>query len=97
MADSGFTVHVPALHELRTRLTDLGGRAGSLSDLLAGVAADTGRPDSDRMGRLGPTDAAALAGRLRDGLHTDGGHVRDCATSYLSLDQAGAQRFGGVL
>src|SRR5690606_20570113 len=48
----GFQVDIAELRGFSRRLMRLATGAGSVADALAGVTADTGRADSDEMGRL---------------------------------------------
>ncbi|RKT55485.1 hypothetical protein [Saccharothrix australiensis] len=97
MSDAnGFTVHLPALRELSGRLVDLAGRAGQQGDALAGVTADTGRPDSDEAGRLCPAGAAELVRLLRDALTDDSGQVEQCVAGYADVDQGEARSLLGI-
>lgn len=88
---------MPTLHDLSAQLVELAGHAGTLRDAISGVFPDTGRGDSDRAGQLGPKDAAAFVDWLGDVLHTDHGHVYQCATTYSDLDADNARMLGGLL
>jgi len=85
-------VDVSRLPELAQKLTDLAGEMRQLSSGLAGVVADTGRDDSDQMGRLGPAGIGSVVELLHTAVTTDSDSVRACAIDYAECDMRVAER-----
>jgi hypothetical protein len=93
----GFTCDLSALRQLTGQLSEHAGEAASLADTLGAITADTGRPDSDEMGRIGPGTVAELVGTLRGQLTDDSGAVDACAVLYGETDEGNNQRFSTLL
>lgn len=91
-APEEFGVDVARLDELGGQLDGLADDVSALADVLAGVTADTGRSDSDEMGRLGPTDAAELLRGLDTALRGTSGGVKTCVMDYAGTDTAAQRR-----
>ncbi|OLF19302.1 hypothetical protein [Actinophytocola xanthii] len=94
---NGFECDLSVLRQLTGQLTEHGGAAGSVADSLGAVTADTGRPDSDEMGRIGPGAVADLVAKLRDQLVDDSGGVDACAVLYQETDEGLDRRFTTLL
>ncbi len=84
--NSGFSVDVDELRSFSGVLARLAERAKALAATLAGVTADTGRPDSDQMGRLGPTDASEVIGGICDEMTDDTALIARRADLYEEID-----------
>jgi hypothetical protein len=93
----GFRCDLSALRQLTGQLAGHAGEAASLADSLGAITADTSRPDSDEMGRIGPGAVAELVGRLRGQLTDDSGAVDACAVLYGETDEGNNRRFSALL
>jgi hypothetical protein len=91
--NDGFACDLSALRQLIGQLGEHAGAAGSLSETLGSITANTGRPDSDEMGRIGPGAAADLLGALRGELTDDSGKVDACAALYSTIEGGNRSRF----
>src|SRR4051794_37687075 len=85
-------VDISRLPELAQKLTDLADEMRRLFGGLASVVADTGRDDSDRMGRLGPAGIGSVVEFLHIAVATDSDSVRACSTDYAGSDTRVAER-----
>jgi hypothetical protein len=85
-------VAVGRLPELAQKLTDLAAEMRQLASGLAAVVADTGRDDSDQMGRLGPAGIGSVVELVHGAVTTDTDNVRVCATDYAESDLRAAGR-----
>jgi len=88
-------VDVSRLPELTRKLAELAGEMRRLSNALAGVVADTGRDDSDQMGRLGPAGIGSVVELLHTAVSSDSDSVQACAVDYAAADGRVAERLRG--
>lgn len=92
----GFECDPVALTALSGQLTGHAGQAEALTTTLGGITADTGRSDSDEMGRIGPGAVAELLGRMRTELDDDSGQVTATAAEYVLTDQGRRDVFSRI-
>ncbi|HEY8451487.1 MAG: hypothetical protein FWJ70_03180 [Micromonosporaceae bacterium] len=86
---------IAELRGFSRRLMRLATEAGSVADALAGVTADTGRADSDEMGRLAGLDAHDLLRQLSSRLVDDGKLIAVNAARYEAADAESSTMLGG--
>jgi hypothetical protein len=89
----GFHVEVSDLRAFGGQLDGLSSRANKLAETLAGITADTGRGDSDQMGRNGPHDASESVKEVGAEIHDDSGLVKGRADNYEDIDNQAASMF----
>jgi hypothetical protein len=89
----GFHVEISELRAFGTQLDGLSSRAAKLAETLAGVTADTGRGDSDQMGRNAPQDASESVKEIGGEIHDDSGLVKGRADTYEDIDNQAASMF----
>jgi hypothetical protein len=89
----GFHVEVSELRAFGGQLDGLSSRASKLAETLAGITADTGRGDSDQMGRNGPHDASESVKEIGAEIHDDSGLVKGRADTYEGVDLDAASMF----
>jgi hypothetical protein len=86
-----------ALTTLCGQLIEHAGQAEALTTTLGGITADTGRADSDEMGRIGPGAVAELLGRVRAELDGDGVRITTTAADYVLTDEGRRNAFSRIL
>jgi hypothetical protein len=92
MSDNdGFGVDVDELRSFSGRLGRLAEAGRALATTLAGVTANTGREDSDQMGRLGPTDVSDVIGGIADEMANDGELITKRADLYEEIDSRSSE------
>jgi hypothetical protein len=94
---SGFKVDVSEVRRLSDSVTQVATQATDLAGTLAGVWADTGRSDSDTMGRLGPTDVSDLLKTLASELTNDAERLSATAALYEASDSEVVDAMGRLL
>ena len=84
-------VNLPGLRRLSRDITKVAGQADEAKKVLSGVWANTGRADSDTMGRLPPTEASELLEAVAGELRGDGEKVLHTADRWEQLESALAE------
>ena len=81
-------VNVPGVRKLSRAIDRVAGQADEAKKVLAGVWANTGRADSDTMGRLPPSEASELLEAVASELRGHGVKVLHTADRWEQFDSA---------
>src|SRR6476620_7637494 len=86
MGGAGFTVDIGKLRAFGGDLQKHSDRAKELAKTLSGVTANTGRADSDAMGRIGPIYIGEIVDDLGTDLADDSKLIGERADQYEQAD-----------
>lgn len=89
----GFECDISVLRQLIGELAEHADAAGSLSETLGAITANTGRQDSDEMGRIGPRTVAGVVGTLSGEFTNDESKVDACAALYATIEEGTRRQF----
>lgn len=92
---TGFQITDDTLRELAKKLDSAACEAEALAKVLANIHADTGRSDSDEMGRFPPLDAADLLAALVGDMTSDFAALQRTGEVYRDAEGRNSEAFKG--
>jgi hypothetical protein len=96
MGGTGFSVDISKLRSFSGSLQQLSDRGKELARTLSRVTADTGRADSDQMGRLGPSDVAEVVDDIATEMTDDVKLINDRAQQYEEIESQSSTTLAGL-